>query len=343
MILSYFVKVPSREPQESPVVQSPSEVQWIEKERPPPKAPRRRQNDYSEWPTPLSSGKSSKPGPYETVRIEGPSKEMANAVDWEKVKQGNTQRYSGGEYCTISPSSVGPEKTFNRGSMASSERSSITEPVMTPPFSPPSPATAGASVFEALGTLQSSDKPPTIPEMPGDVKDQKPADQKGKAPIPKPRKRLSQNLGQPKILPRSDSWRDEEFVVAPGEKEKTATIETGNQDPFICPPSAETVNVSAENAHVSPKKDSEENASHNEREEPDGAEMDSEGTPSPLIYENVLFKRQDKVEKGAKNDEGNSEAQTRDESGHRPISYRLSMLSASSPMDEREEWEKVGF
>ena len=350
MMLYYFVKAQSRKPRESPLVQAPPEVQRIEKGPPPPKAPRRRQNDYSEWPTLSPAGKSSKPDPYETVRIEGPTKEMANAIDWEKVKEDNMQRYGGGEYCTLSPTSVGPENTFQRGSITSSERSSVTEPVMTPPFSPPSPGTAGASVFETLGTMQSSEKPPTIPEMPDDDKDQTTADQKRKAPIPKPRKRLSQNLGEPTILPRSDSLLDEEFVFAPGEKEKTAAIETGNQDVFSGRPSAETVDVSAENAYVSaenadvsPKKDSEENALHNKREEPDGAEMDSEVMSSPLIYENVLFKRKGTVENGAKNDQGSSDVQTSDESDHRPVSYRLSMLSASSPMDEREEWEKVGF
>mgnify|MGYP000188143655 CR=1 FL=1 len=344
MMLYYFVKGPSRITRESPLVQSPPEVQRIEKEPPPPKAPRRRQNDYSEWPTLSPQGKSSKPDPYETIRIEGPSKEMANAIDWKKVKEENMQRYSGGEYCTLSPTSVGPENNFSRGSISSSERSSVTEPVMTPPFSPPSPGTAVASVFETLGTMQSSEKPPTIPEMPEDDRDQKPADQKRMAPIPKPRKRLSQNLGQPKILPRSDSLLDDEFVFAPGEPEKTTAIQAGNQDLFSCRPSAETVDVSAENADVSSRKNSVENALHNKREEPDGAEMDSEVTSSPLIYENVLFKRKDTVENGAKNDQGNNDAQTRDdESDHRPVSYRLSMLSTSSPMDEREEWEKVGF
>ncbi|KAK2565649.1 Ankyrin repeat and SAM domain-containing protein 1A [Acropora cervicornis] len=343
-----FPAAPSRIPRESPLVQSPPEVQRIEKEPPPPKAPRRRQNDYSEWPTLSPPGKSSKPDPYETIRIEGPSKEMANAIDWEKVKEENMQRYGGGEYCTLSPTSVGPENNFNRGSISSSERSSVTEPVMTPPFSPPSPGTAVASIFETLGTMQSSEKPPTIPEMPEDDRDQKPADQKRMAPIPKPRKRLSQNLDQPKILPRSDSLLDDEFVFAPGAPEKTAAIEAGNQDLFSCRPSAETVDasaentdMSAENANVSPKKGSEENALHNKREEPDGAEMDSEVTSSPLIYENVLFKRKGTVENGAKNDQGNSDVQTRDESDHRPVSYRLSMLSTSSPMDEREEWEKI--
>lgn len=337
-----FPAGPSRITRESPLVQSPPEVQRIEKEPPPPKAPRRRQNDYSEWPTLSPQGKSSKPDPYETIRIEGPSKEMANAIDWKKVKEENMQRYRGGEYCTLSPTSVGPENNFSRGSISSSERSSVTEPVMTPPFSPPSPGTAVASVFETLGTMQSSEKPPTIPEMPEDDRDQKPADQKRMAPIPKPRKRLSQNLGQPKILPRSDSLLDDEFVFAPGEPEKTAAIQAGNQDLFSCRPSAETVDVSAENADVSSRKNSVENALHNKREEPDGAEMDSEVTSSPLIYENVLFKRKDTVENGAKNDQGNNDAQTRDdESDHRPVSYRLSMLSTSSPMDEREEWEKI--
>lgn len=358
------VAAPPRPPRQSePALRSQAEVQWIEKEQAQPQAPRRRQNDYSEWPAPgmvrepVSPVKSPKADPYEQVRIEGPDKKVPNTIDWERVRQVGTQRY-GGEYCTLSPSSVGPNQTFNRESITSSERSSITEPVMTPPFSPPSPSTAGASVFEALGSLQSSDMP-AIPETDKDVGDQNSAGEKRKAPIPKPRKRNSLKAGMPKVLPRSDSLNDKEADVAPEEIKRSTTLEEANQDPFSVRPSVENAEVSAKDDSLkssdfvalhksfSPFSSREDistcvNASQNEREEPDGAETDSEVTPSPLIYENVLFKRSDTTENDAKkiSSEGESD-DARDASVGRPESYRLSTLSVDSPMDEREEWEKI--
>ena len=79
-----------------------------------------------------------------------------------------------------------------------------------------------------------------------------------------------------------------------------------------------------------------------ERQEPDGAETQNDVRPSPLVYENVLFRRSDEVNKTEASDTlQNGTVVKRDDSVGRPGSYRLSTLSAESPMDEREEWEKV--
>lgn len=307
---------------------------------------------------PVSPGtpvKSPKPDAYEQVRIEGPEK---GAIDWERVRQMNVQR-DGGEYCTLSATAVGPGETANRESTASSERSSVTEPLMTPPFSPPSPRTAEATLFEALGSFQPADMS-TIPEVPEDVKDQELAGKKRERPIPKPRKRDLQNSTKPKILPRNDSLYDKEFDVVPEETRRTIKLEEANQDPFTFPPALTP-------SDATPKKDSPKKSDFAElhrrfspyssrediftyadaapakkREEPDGAETENDVMPSPLIYENVLFKRRDDVENGetSKATENRSVVK-RGESTERPGSYRLSSLSADSPMDEREEWEKV--
>ena len=295
--------------------------------------------------------KSPKADAYEQVRIEGPDK---GEIDWERVRQA---RYSG-EYCTISATAVGPRETVNQDSAASSERSSFAEPVMTPPFSPPSPRTAAAAVFEALGSFQPSDMS-TIPEAPEDAKDHKSSGEKRKAPIPKPRRRNLQNASKPKILPRSDSLYDEEFDAMPEEPKRTIILEEAKQDPFSFPPVVEP-------SDITPKKDSPkksdfaelhkrfspyssredlftyEDAPQKKREEPDGAETESDVKPSPLIYENVLFKRRDNAENGETSQSAeNGNVVKRDESQQRPDSYRLSTLPADSPLDEREEWEKV--
>ena len=305
-----------------------------------------------------SSVKSSKPGPYEQVRLEGPDK-GTNTIDWGRVKQMSMLRY-GGDYCTLSPKAVGPGETTQGQSTASSEGASFAEAVMTPPFSPPSPRTAEATLFEAFRSFHSTEMS-VISEAPEDVRDQKPpADEKRQAPIPKPRRNLS-NATKPKILPRSDSLCDEEFDVAPDETKRTIKLEEVNQDPFSFPPFMEPADITPKND--SPKKGdfaelhkrfspfssredifSYEDAPQNEREEPDGAETESDVQPSPLIYENVLFKRRDNKENGEVSQaSGSGSAATRDESTTRPDSYRLSTLSTDSPMDEREEWEKVSF
>lgn len=308
--------------------------------------------------SPGSSLKSSKADPYEQVRLEGPDKN-ANTVDWDRVKQMSMQRY-GGEYCTLSSAAVGPGETAKGQSTASGEGPSFVEPVMTPPFSPPSPRTAEATLLEAFRSFQSASDMSVIPEAPEDVKDQKPADEKREAPIPKPRRNLP-NATKPKILPRSDSLYDEEFDAVPVETKRTVELEEANQDPFSFRPVVEP-------ADATPKKDSPkksdfselhkrfspfssredifryEDTPQNEREEPDGAETESDVQPSPLIYENVLFKRRDKTENGEVSQASESgSAVTRDESTTRPESYRLSTLSTDSLMDEREEWEKVSF
>ena len=73
--------------------------------------------------------------------------------------------------------------------------------------------------------------------------------------------------------------------------------------------------------------------------------VQSDVKPSPLVYENVLFKRRDEEENGdeATYISNNTTEERHDESAERSDSYRLSKLSADSPMDEREEWEKVSF
>lgn len=373
-------QVPPVPPRQPSAVQSqpPSdnEVQWIEKEPVQPKLPSRRQNEYSDWnpsmrrepvspgmPTspakPVSPGKPASPGKpvtspsagtYEQVRVEGPEKD---AMDWERVRQMNLQRH-GGDYCMLSITAQGPREVANRESTASSERSSISEPVMTPPFSPPSPRTAGATVFEVLGAFQPADMS-TIPEVPEDVKDQQHDSKKREAPIPKPRRNVK-NKTKPEVLPRNDSLFDEEFH-APEVPRRTIILEEANQDPFSFPPV-----VSSSDA--APKKDSPKksdfaelhkrfspnssrediftyaDAAEKKREEPDGAETESDVKPSPLIYENVLFKRRDNEENGEATSEDGSVVK-QEESTARPESFRLSTLAADSPMDEIEEWEKI--
>lgn len=296
---------------------------------------------------PLSPGRPPKPSPYEQVRLEGPSE--TGTIDWERVRRMNA-RGSGGEYCTLSATAVGPNEVTSRESTTSSEFSFMSEPTLTPPFSPPSPNTAEASVFAAIGTLQSSDMS-TIPEDPEDVREE-----------PQPPRPMPRTKSKPKVLPRSDSLHDEEYAPKRGDSrigETSAGSFERNQDPFSFPPT-----VSPSPQIESPKKSnfaelhkrfsphsSRENifADSNvetgkERQAPDGAEAESEVTPSPLIYENVLFKRSDDVDNAqASQPRENGNVVKRGDSTERPGSYRLSTLSADSPMDEREEWEKVNF
>ena len=278
------------------------------------------------------------------MRLEGPTEK--GTIDWERVRRLNA-RGSGGDYCTLSATAVGPGETKNRESTTSSEMSFMSEPALTPPFSPPSPSTAEASVFAAFGSLQPSDMA-TIPEVPEEVKDEP------QPPRPMPRK------SKPKVLPRSDSLHDEEYAPKRGDSKKdesgTDSFER-NQDPFSFPlaaspsPTLESPKNSdfAElHKRFSPCNSREDiftyaNASPGrERQAPDGAEAESEVKPSPLIYENVLFKRSDDADNGQTSQpRENGGVVKRGDSTERPESYRLSTLSADSPMDEREEWEKV--
>ena len=328
-------------------------MQWIEKEPEPaiPKVPPRRQNEYSDWrpsmrQEPQSPGRPPKSGAYEQVRLEGPSEK--ETIDWERVRQ-MSARGSGGEYCTLSATAVGPSETKNRESSTSSEISFMSESVLTPPFSPPSPSTAQASVFEALGTLQPSDMS-TIPEDPENVKDEPP-----QPPRPMPRKK-----SKPKVLPRSDSLHDEEYAEKRGHARKGES-DSGfferNQDPFSFPPAAavspktespKKSDFSELHERFSPHSSREdiftetESAPDSERQAPDGAEAESDVKPSPLIYENVLFKQgDDAADANGSQRHENGNVVKRAASAERPGSYRLSSLSADSPMDEIEEWEKV--
>lgn len=346
------------------------EVQWIEKEPTQPKSPARRQNEYSDWRPamfgepvspgrPLSPGRSvtsPKPDAYEQVRIEGPKK---GTVDRGRARQ-ITVEHRGGEYCMLSPTAVGPRETEGGETAVAGERlPSLTEPVMTPPFSPPSPRTAEASVFEALGSLRPSNVP-TIPEAHEADGDEQRDSKKRQAPIPKPRRNL-QNATKPKVLPRHDSLLDEEFDT-PADPKRTSGIEVVSQDPFSFPPVVSSSDTSPKDnpkksnfaelhKRFSPYSSREDifnytdDALTNKREEPDGAENESDVKPSPLVYENVLFKRRDEEENGdeATYISNNTTEEGHDESAERPDSYRLSKLSADSPMDEREEWEKVSF
>lgn len=295
----------------------------------------------------MSPGRPPKPGAYEQVRLEGPTEK--GTIDWERVRRMNT-RGSGGEYCTLSATAVGPSEAKNRESTTSSEISS--ESVLTPPFSPPSPNTAEASVFEALGALQPSDMS-TIPEDPEDVKDEPP--QPPQPPRPMPRKR-----SKPKVLPRSDSLHDEEYATKRGDARKgesgSGSFER-NQDPFSFPPavapspkteSPKKSDFAELHKQFSPYSSREDiftetdSAPDSERQAPDGAEAESEVKPSPLIYENVLFKQgDDAADVDGSEPHENGSVVKRGASTERPGSYRLSTLSADSPMDEREEWEKV--
>ena len=333
-------------------------MQWIEKEHEPalPKLPPRRQNEYSDWhpgmrqepPVPI---RPPKPGAYEQVRLEGPSEK--GTIDWEKVRQ-MSARGSGGEYCTLSATAVGPGETKNRESTTSSEVSFMSESVLTPPFSPPSPNTAEASVFEAIGALQPSAMS-TIPEGPENVKDEPP--QQPQPPRPMPRKK-----SKPRVLPRSDSLHDEEYTAKRSDANKgengLGSFER-NQDPFSFPaaaalsPKTESPKKSdfgELHKRFSPHSSREDiftdsnSAPSNERQAPDGAEAESDVKPSPLIYENVLFKQGDEgAEANGSQPHENGSVVKRGASAERPGSYRLSTLSADSPMDEREEWEKVFY
>ena len=283
------------------------------------------------------------------MRLEGPSEK--GTIDWDRVRK-LSARGSGGEYCTLSTTAVGPSETKNRESTTSSEISFMSESVLTPPFSPPSPNTAQASVFEAFGALQPSDMS-TIPEDPENVMDQPP--QQPQPPRPMPRKK-----SKPKVLPRSDSLHDEEYTTKRGD---ARNFENGsgsferNQDPFSFPPAA-TLSPRTESpkkgdfTHLhkrfSPYSSREDlftetdSVPDSERQAPDGAEAESDVKPSPLIYENVLFKQgDDAAETNGNQPHENGSVIKRAASAERPGSYRLSTLSADSPMDEREEWEKV--
>ena len=331
-------------------------MQWIEKEHEPalPKLPPRRQNEYSDWrpgmrQEPVSPGRPPKPVAYEQVRLEGPSEK--GTIDWERVRQ-MSARGSGGEYCTLSATAVGPSETKHRESTTSSEISFMSESVLTPPFSPPSPNTAQASVFEALGALQPSDMS-TIPEDPEIVEDEPP--QPPQRPRPMPRKK-----SKPKVLPRSDSLHDEEYAAKRGDARKSESgsgSSESNQDPFSFSPSA-TLSPKTESSQkndfaelhkrFSPYSSREDiftetdSAPDSERQAPDGAEAVSDVKPSPLIYENVLFKQGgDAADVDGSQPHENGSVVKRGASAERPGSYRLSTLSADSPMDEREEWEKV--
>lgn len=309
-------------------------------------------NEYCDWHSlkkqdPTSPGRLPKSGAYEIVRLEGSSE--VGTVDLDKMRW-RESRGSGGDYCTLSPSAVGPGETLNRDSIASSEMSNMSEPTMTPPFSPPSPNTAEASVFDVFGSLQSSDMT-TIPEAPEVVQDQP------RPPRPIPRKRT-----KPKLLPRNDSLHDEDYASPQGEptraESSTVSFER-SQDPFSFPPamasaqemdSPKNSDFAELHKRFSPHS-SRENifsdvnaALGGERQEPDGAETQTDARPSPLVYENVLFRRSDEVNKNSPGEtRENGTVAKKDDSVERPDSYRLSTLSADSPMDEREEWEKVTF
>ena len=309
-------------------------------------------NEYCDWHSlkkqdPTSPERPPKSGAYEIVRLEGSSE--VGTVDLDKMRW-RESRGSGGEYCTLSPSAVGPGETLNRDSIASSEMSNMSEPTMTPPFSPPSPNTAEASVFDVFGSLQSSDMT-TISEAPEVVQDQP------RPPRPIPRKRT-----KPKLLPRNDSLHDEDYPSPQGEptraESSTVSFER-SQDPFSFPPamasaqkmdSPKNIDFAELHKRFSPHS-SRENifsdvnaALGGERQEPDGAETQTDARPSPLVYENVLFRRSDEVKKNLPGDtRENGTVAKKDDSVERPDSYRLSTLSADSPMDEKEEWEKVTF
>ncbi|RMX60043.1 hypothetical protein pdam_00004489 [Pocillopora damicornis] len=346
--------LPPRPAQPTPPTQPPVNfgVQWIEKEpeQARPKLPPRRMNEYCDWHSlkkqdPTSPGRPPKSGAYEIVRLEGSSE--VGTVDLDKLRW-RESRGSGGDYCTLSPSAVGPGETLNRDSIASSEMSNMSEPTMTPPFSPPSPNTAEASVFDVFGSLQSSDMT-TIPEAPEVVQDQP------RPPRPIPRKRT-----KPKLLPRNDSLHDEDYASPQGEptraESSTVSFER-SQDPFSFPPamasaqemdSPKNSDFAELHKRFSPHS-SRENifsdvnaALGGERQEPDGAETQTDARPSPLVYENVLFRRSDEVNKNSPGEtRENGTVAKKDDSVERPDSYRLSTLSADSPMDEREEWEKI--
>ena len=327
--------------------------QWIEKEDTKPKVPPRRQNPYSVCPLGRKSQAEApcrppKAASYEQVRLEGSS---SASLDWERERR-ISPRSPGGEYCTLSSVATGPAETANRTSSGSSERSSTAEIPITPPFSPPSPKTAKATVFEAFETFSPSGIS-AIPEVPESDREW----QEGTAPQPKPLpRRCVTQTSKPKVLPRSDSLHDQEFQLTP----QAAPMDTSDasagferrQDPFSFPPVASTSEVERLSEsksdfvelhrRFSPYSSREDltvdnGEVENTRHEPDGAEVETAVKPSPLVYENVLFERNDTAQGCEQN---GSEAKP-GESKQRPDSYRLSALSADSPMDESEEWKKV--
>ncbi|KAL9955552.1 hypothetical protein ACROYT_G036890 [Oculina patagonica] len=188
----------------------------------------------------------------------------------------------------------------------------------------------------------------TIPEDPEDVKDEP------QHPRPMPRTK-----SKPKVLPRSDSLHDEDYAPKRSDSRKsesgTGSFER-HQDPFSFPPtvspspqieSPKKSNFAELHKRFSPHSSREDiftdaNAiPDRERQAPDGAEAESEVKPTPLIYENVLFKRSDSADNAPASPRENGSVVKRGESTERPGSYRLSTLSADSPLDERDEWEKI--
>lgn len=326
-------------------VQGICEVSWFQKPQTAdtPVAPKRVMNDYQDV-TVLKKLEGRRNGAYEEVRVEFPQE----GIDWKKIRQAHPNQ-SAGEYCTLSPIATVPTPTSsNRLSTTSSDTSTSASDVpLTPPFSPPSPRTAQASVFEAFHP--SALGFPTIPEAPEERMDTF-AGLSKKPPPP--------------LTKRKDSLQDENFalsVVELGEFPVGCLLPShAQQDPFSYPPvlsdSAATTTTSVMrndfaslHKRYSPHSSredltSEVNGDGREQEQSGGAESTRlSSKPSVLLYENVLFSRSDSLSR-TKSPGAQPEVTKRENPDikERPESYRLSAVAPNSPLDESAEWEKVG-
>lgn len=346
-------------PPPRPRVPSPPQdnIPMVEKEAdaPPPPPRPRPYNQYqvcTVQPTVQGSiepsGKKGMTAPYEKVRIEAPKGKLN--LDQKPVLPPRTFE---GDYCTLDPSAMGQinppplparDDISSSSSLGSASGSDLAD---TPGVPPPSPSMAAAAVFEALEPRSQS--PEKRPE-------------KNKEEIPVAAKRTSER--RPVPTPRRDSLHDKPKWYSQEDQAK----ETGQspemdrevQDPFSFPPPKEKKEVetppspekvttfSSLHKMYSPFGSKENLVEENEEEE---TKKEKPEDSSPLLYENVLFKRSDSTVRKSINRKPGAEslntgllAQENGE-GNKPDSQpepQLSNLNTSETMDEDAEWEQVG-
>ncbi|KAK3699169.1 hypothetical protein QZH41_011871 [Actinostola sp. cb2023] len=319
-------------------------IEGMDDKEPPPLAPRPH-NEYAKFqstgePTLRQQGVSSA---YEQVRIEAPNGKIN--VDQAAPPTVPAQTYMG-DYCTLDPKAIGSmnppaitkrEDISSSSSFGSASGSDVSE---IPPIPPPSPSLAEAAVFAALDTSVKHVPPKTEDESrpkEGDLRRDRP-------PVPSPRRESLHD--RPKWYAEEDGTKAPEHEVAwdpfsnPPNKEETPPVNHNSDEN-----SKNTVFTSLHkrySVHGSRENLTEESTEQNAKE---GGSEDQKQTP--LIYENVLFKRSDSAvrssvtkkpeiqatEMETKPEDKDGSAETKHES------YFSSDLSSS--LDEEAEWEKI--
>ncbi|XP_031548747.1 ankyrin repeat and SAM domain-containing protein 1A-like [Actinia tenebrosa] len=285
--------------------------------------------------------KQGMPAPYEQVRLEAPKGKLN--LDQKPVLPPRTFE---GDYCTLDPNAMGqinPPPLPSRDNISSSSSlgsGSGSDLADTPGVPPPSPSMAASAVFEALEPrLQSPEKRAEKTD------DKKPVSAKRtleRRPVPTPRRDSLHD--KPKWYSQEDQSK---------ETGKLTQLDREAQDPFSYPPTNEKEKIesppSPEKATTftslhkiySPFGSKENLVEENEEKE---IKKEEHEDSSPLLYENVLFKRSDSTVRKSINKKPGLPAQengggTKPDSQPKP---QLSdLLDTSDTMDEDAEWEKI--